>query len=110
MTDTSSHIAGDNESAPAAKSHPAFRWRRSSRIASLNIGVEEYEHRATGALHYHLDSESPENVFLVAFRTAPMDSTGVAHILEHTSLWRQREVSGAGSILHDDPAFAEPPS
>lgn len=86
MTDTSSHVSSADEADQATKSHPAFRWRRSSRIASLNIGVEEYEHRATGALHYHLDSRSPENVFLVAFRTAPMDSTGVAHILEHTSL------------------------
>lgn len=86
MTDTSSHVSSADEADQAVKSHPAFRWRRSSRIASLNIGVEEYEHRATGALHYHLDSHSPENVFLVAFRTAPMDSTGVAHILEHTSL------------------------
>ena len=86
MTDTNSHLAGADESDPTEKTHPAFRRRRSDRIASLNIGVEEYEHRATGALHYHLDSPSPENVFLVAFRTAPMDSTGVAHILEHTSL------------------------
>lgn len=86
MTDSSSHVSSADETDQAARSHPAFRWRRSSRIASLNIGVEEYEHRATGALHYHLDSRSPENVFLVAFRTAPMDSTGVAHILEHTSL------------------------
>ncbi|MCG6938602.1 MAG: insulinase family protein [Gammaproteobacteria bacterium] len=31
-------------------------------------------------------AENTENVFLVAFRTVPMDSTGVAHILEHTAL------------------------
>ena len=37
-------------------------------------------------MHYHLASDNPENVFLVAFRTVPMDSTGVAHILEHTAL------------------------
>ena len=70
----------------ATQAHPAFLWRRNSHIASLNISVEEYEHRGTGALHYHIDSGNPENVFLVALRTAPMDSTGVAHILEHTSL------------------------
>ncbi len=69
---------------PAA--HPAFHFRRASHIASLNIDVEEYQHRATGALHYHLGNGNPENVFLVALRTAPLDSTGVAHILEHTSL------------------------
>ena len=86
MTNTSTHVPVDDETEQASQAHPAFKWRQSRRIASLDIGVEEYEHRATGALHYHLDSENPENVFLVAFRTVPMDSTGVAHILEHTSL------------------------
>ena len=66
--------------------HPAFIWERSEHIASLNLDVEEYRHRETGALHIHLASDNPENVFLVAFRTVPMDSTGVAHILEHTAL------------------------
>ncbi len=66
--------------------HAAYEWRRSELIPSLNVVMEEYRHRATGAMHYHLRSDNPENVFLVAFRTVPMDSTGVAHILEHTSL------------------------
>ncbi|MDP7455175.1 MAG: hypothetical protein QGF62_01185, partial [Gammaproteobacteria bacterium] len=66
--------------------HPAFDWIRSEAIASLNIVMEEYQHKVTGAVHYHLNSENSENVFLVALRTVPMDSTGVAHILEHTAL------------------------
>jgi Zn-dependent M16 (insulinase) family peptidase len=66
--------------------HPAFDWLRSQRIDSLNLTVEEYCHRKTGAKHFHLASDNPENGFLVAFRTVPMDSTGVAHILEHTVL------------------------
>jgi len=66
--------------------HPAFTWIRSERIESLNVTVEEYQHIKTGALHYHIDADNNENVFLVAFRTVPMDSTGVAHILEHTAL------------------------
>ncbi len=66
--------------------HPAFKWLRSEVIPSLNIVMEEYEHKVTGAMHYHLASENNENVFIVAFRTVPMDSTGVAHILEHTAL------------------------
>jgi len=73
----------------AAKSdtaHPAFSWVRSQHIESLNISVEEYRHNKTGAVHYHIASSQPENVFLVAFRTVPMDDTGVAHILEHTAL------------------------
>lgn len=66
--------------------HAAFEWLRSEQIPSLNVVIEEYRHRATGAMHYHLQSENQENVFLVAFRTVPMNSTGVAHILEHTAL------------------------
>lgn len=66
--------------------HPAFKWIRSERIDSLNVTLQEYQHIKTGALHYHMDAENAENVFLVAFRTVPMDSTGVAHILEHTAL------------------------
>ncbi len=63
-----------------------FQHLRSHHLDTLNISVEEYEHRATGARHYHLAANNPENVFLVALRTVPMDSKGVAHILEHTAL------------------------
>lgn len=73
-----------NQSAGSA--HPAFNHIRSEYIDSLNVQIEQYEHRATGAVHYHLASDSSENVFLVALRTVPHDSTGVAHILEHTAL------------------------
>ncbi len=66
--------------------HPAFQWVRSELIESLNIRVEQYQHIGTGALHYHIDADNNENVFLVALRTIPADSTGVAHILEHTAL------------------------
>jgi Zn-dependent M16 (insulinase) family peptidase len=67
-------------------SHPAFETLRQETIESLNIRVEQYEHKKTGAMHYHLASDNMENVFLVALRTVPQDSTGVAHILEHTAL------------------------
>ncbi len=66
--------------------HPSFRLLRQHQIGSLNIQVEEFEHIATGAQHIHLAADNPENVFLVALRTVPKDSTGVAHILEHTAL------------------------
>lgn len=65
---------------------PAFRHVGSTRVESLNIEIQHYEHLATGAVHYHLATDHDENVFLVALRTMPHDSTGVAHILEHTAL------------------------
>lgn len=55
-------------------------------IASLKIDLEEYRHRRTGARHFHFRTDHSENVFMVALRTVPVDSTGVAHILEHTTL------------------------
>ncbi len=69
--------------------HSTFRFIREQHVASLNIDVQEFEHIETGAQHIHLNPRvqgEGENVFLVALRTVPHDSTGVAHILEHTAL------------------------
>lgn len=66
--------------------HPSFECLHTELIESLGIEVQAFRHKKTGALHYHLSAEQDENVFLVAFRTVPDDSTGVAHILEHTAL------------------------
>lgn len=74
---------------PAA--HPAFEPVRVVPVPSLGLEVAEYRHRGTGAVHYHLAADNAENVFLVALRTMPMDSTGVAHILEHTALCGSRK-------------------
>ena len=68
------------------KCHPTFKSLGRSSINALNIEVEHFEHQHTGAMHYHMEADDPENVFLVALRTVPTDSTGVAHILEHTAL------------------------
>jgi Zn-dependent M16 (insulinase) family peptidase len=70
----------------APLSHSAFRFLRQQKIDSLNINMQQYEHVITGALHIHLASEQTENVFLVALKTMPQDSSGVAHVLEHTAL------------------------
>ncbi len=66
--------------------HPAFELLTTKSIESLNVQVEHYRHKLTGAEHFHLAADDSQNVFMVALRTVPMDSTGVAHILEHTTL------------------------
>ena len=70
--------------------HPAFELVRSERVSALNLTVEEYRHHVTGARHIHLAAADDNNAFLVAFLTVPQDSTGVAHILEHTALCGSR--------------------
>jgi presequence protease len=69
-----------------AQAHPAFEWVRSTPIPALHVELQEYRHRSTGARHLHIWADDPHNAFLVAFPTVPQDSTGVAHILEHTAL------------------------
>ena len=39
---------------PPIADHTAFICHRRKTISSLNLTMEEYEHRATGAMHYHL--------------------------------------------------------
>ena len=63
-----------------------FDLIKSTYIKSLGVDYEEYIHNKTHAKHIHLGSNNDENVFIVALRTIPEDSSGVAHILEHTSL------------------------
>lgn len=66
--------------------YETFELLRREPIESLSAELQEYRHKVTGASHYHLAADNDENVFMVAFRTQPMDSSGVAHVLEHTAL------------------------
>lgn len=62
-----------------------FRRLGANPISSLGVTIHEFQHE-TGASYFHFEADHPEQAFLVAFRTLPQDSTGVAHILEHTAL------------------------
>jgi len=66
------------------------------------IGASLYllEHTVTGARHIHISNNDKENTFSVAFKTVPSDSTGVAHILEHTVL------CGSNKFPVRDPFFS----
>ena len=63
-------------------------WRilEQRRISEFDIDAVLLEHLKTNARLLHLGCSDTNNVFNVSFRTTPMDSTGVAHILEHTTL------------------------
>jgi Zn-dependent M16 (insulinase) family peptidase len=67
-------------------SNTPFELITTGHVPALDLKIEDYRHRTTGARHLHLSCEDDNNVFMVAFLTEPTDSTGVAHILEHTSL------------------------
>ncbi len=60
--------------------------KRIVELTEIESFYYELEHVKTGARHVHVSREDRENTFSVAFKTVPKDSSGVAHILEHTAL------------------------
>ena len=64
----------------------SFFTRQVLPVPELNLTAVTLLHEPTGARLLHLACDDPNNVFAVGFRTPPPDSTGVAHILEHTVL------------------------
>ncbi len=60
--------------------------KKTNRLIDIDADFLELEHVKTKAKHIHIQNKDKENTFAVAFKTIPYDSTGVAHILEHTVL------------------------
>jgi presequence protease len=63
----------------------AFTLAQERSVPALNVRLLTYTHPC-GAVHHHLASEDEHCAFVVAFRTTPENSTGLPHILEHTTL------------------------
>lgn len=55
-------------------------------VPDLFLTAVKLNHDVTGAQYLHAARDDTNNLFSVQFRTTPMDSTGVPHILEHTVL------------------------
>jgi Zn-dependent M16 (insulinase) family peptidase len=63
-----------------------FELVREERIPELNALARLLRHVQTGAQLLSISNDDENKVFGVSFRTLPHDSTGVAHILEHSVL------------------------
>lgn len=66
--------------------HEEFTFTKVRPIEELQVVLYELKHNLTGAEVMHIASDDQENLFCISFKTLPTDSTGVAHILEHTVL------------------------
>lgn len=64
----------------------AYEIIESREIKDLNSYGYLCRHKKTGARIMMLSNEDDNKVFSIGFRTPPNDSTGVAHILEHSVL------------------------
>ena len=60
-------------------------------ISEINTVVRLYSHDKTGARLLSLVNDDENKAFGITFRTPPVDSTGVAHIMEHSVLCGSRK-------------------
>ncbi len=68
-----------------------FERLRTQDIRELRTQAQLFRHVQTGAELLSLVNDDDNKVFGITFRTPPKDSTGVAHILEHSVLCGSRK-------------------
>ncbi len=68
-----------------------FELVREQEVSEYNSTARLYRHAKTGAELLSLANADENKVFGITFRTPPRDSTGVAHILEHSVLCGSRK-------------------
>ncbi|MDY4919950.1 MAG: insulinase family protein [Phascolarctobacterium sp.] len=71
--------------------HHGFKVLESAYIEEVHSTGYIMEHVQSGARLLYLANDDDNKVFSIAFRTPPADDTGVAHILEHSSLCGSRK-------------------
>src|SRR5579884_2829408 len=68
-----------------------FTLIREQNIPEINSLARLYRHEKTGALFLSLINDDENKSFGITFRTPVSDSTGIAHILEHSVLCGSRK-------------------
>ena len=68
-----------------------FRVIRKGELQEADSTAWIFEHEKTGARVFFLQNDDDNKVFSISFRTPPVDDTGVAHIVEHSTLCGSRK-------------------
>src|SRR6185437_16084439 len=68
-----------------------FELLREETLQELNSVAKVYRHERTGARLLSIENDDENKCFGISFRTPPVDSTGVSHILEHSVLCGSRK-------------------
>jgi len=68
-----------------------FELLRQQEITELKTQAKLFRHLKTGAQLLALENDDENKAFGVTFRTPPPDSTGIAHIMEHSVLCGSRK-------------------
>lgn len=73
------------------KTAHGFTLEKEAGIAEFKTQAQVWRHQKTGGRLLSLINDDENKVFALSFRTPPKDSTGVAHILEHSVLCGSRK-------------------
>ena len=68
-----------------------FRLEEEEKVDDINSIAQIFFHEKSGARLLYLKNDDDNKVFSITFRTPPEDSTGVAHIIEHSVLCGSRK-------------------
>ena len=73
------------------KIYSGFLVKHAEYVDEIQSDAYLLEHEKSGARLLYLANSDDNKVFSISFRTPPYDDTGVAHILEHSSLCGSRK-------------------
>jgi len=72
-------------------SFAGFTLKKRQRIEEISSDIYLFEHDLLGCPLFAIKNKDSNKTFSIAFNTIPTDSTGVAHILEHSVLMGSRK-------------------
>ena len=79
-------MAKNIRSSAELANHPAYELMYEEYLEDVKTAGIVFRHKKSGARVCILSNDDENKMFCAAFRTPPEDSTGVAHIIEHTVL------------------------
>lgn len=72
-------------------SYHGFKLLEEQYIKDIDSTARLFQHIKSGARLFHLENKDDNKVFSISFRTPPINSTGLTHILEHSVLCGSRK-------------------
>ncbi|MBR5162844.1 MAG: insulinase family protein, partial [Schwartzia sp.] len=68
-----------------------FLLKETKEIPEISSQCYLFEHEKSGARLFYVKNDDDNKVFSISFRTPPVDDTGAAHIVEHSTLCGSRK-------------------
>ncbi|XP_037946631.1 presequence protease, mitochondrial [Teleopsis dalmanni] len=86
ITDSPTIVQLQDRKFEEGKQYHGFQCVRCEKVPEFGIMSYSFQHLGTGTELWYVDRKDQNNAFSINFRTTPFDSTGLPHILEHSTL------------------------